>query len=101
MAIRVGINGFGRIGRLVYRIGAEQGIEFVAVNDLAADAGGILLDRYASDNPEDIHHGNVDWGLLVLDRLTRMTGLAASDPPDPAFLAARAAGAEFLPWNHA
>lgn len=34
MAIRVGINGFGRIGRLVYRIGAEQGIEFVAVNDL-------------------------------------------------------------------
>jgi glyceraldehyde 3-phosphate dehydrogenase len=34
MAIRVGINGFGRIGRLVYRIGTEQGIEFVAVNDL-------------------------------------------------------------------
>ncbi|MFO0861748.1 MAG: type I glyceraldehyde-3-phosphate dehydrogenase [Phycisphaerales bacterium] len=34
MAIRVGINGFGRIGRLVYRIGFEQGIEFVAVNDL-------------------------------------------------------------------
>jgi glyceraldehyde 3-phosphate dehydrogenase len=34
MAIRVGINGFGRIGRLVYRIGTEAGIEFVAVNDL-------------------------------------------------------------------
>lgn len=34
MAIRVGINGFGRIGRLVYRIGFEQGIEFVALNDL-------------------------------------------------------------------
>ncbi len=35
MAIKVGINGFGRIGRLVYRIGMEQGgIEFVAVNDL-------------------------------------------------------------------
>ncbi|MBC7835463.1 MAG: type I glyceraldehyde-3-phosphate dehydrogenase [Phycisphaerales bacterium] len=34
MAIRVGINGFGRIGRLVYRLGYEQGIEFVAVNDL-------------------------------------------------------------------
>lgn len=34
MAIRVGINGFGRIGRLVYRIAAEQGIEIVAVNDL-------------------------------------------------------------------
>ncbi|MGH7242006.1 MAG: type I glyceraldehyde-3-phosphate dehydrogenase [Phycisphaerales bacterium] len=34
MAIRVGINGFGRIGRLVYRMGFEQGIEFVALNDL-------------------------------------------------------------------
>jgi glyceraldehyde 3-phosphate dehydrogenase len=34
MAIRVGINGFGRIGRLVYRMGTEMGIEFVAVNDL-------------------------------------------------------------------
>ena len=35
MAIRVGINGFGRIGRLVVRIGLKQkGIEFVGVNDL-------------------------------------------------------------------
>ncbi len=34
MPIRIGINGFGRIGRLVYRIAAEQGIEVVAVNDL-------------------------------------------------------------------
>jgi glyceraldehyde 3-phosphate dehydrogenase len=34
MAIRIGINGFGRIGRLVYRIAAEHGIEIVAVNDL-------------------------------------------------------------------
>jgi glyceraldehyde 3-phosphate dehydrogenase len=34
MPIRVGINGFGRIGRLVYRQGIEQGLEFVAVNDL-------------------------------------------------------------------
>ncbi len=35
MAIRVGINGFGRIGRLMFRAGLRQGgIEFVAVNDL-------------------------------------------------------------------
>jgi len=35
MAIRVGINGFGRIGRLVFRAGIEQGdIEFVGINDL-------------------------------------------------------------------
>src|SRR6185295_3440576 len=35
MAIRVGINGFGRIGRLVYRIALENpNLEIVAVNDL-------------------------------------------------------------------
>ena len=35
MAIRLGINGFGRIGRTVLRYAAkEKGIEIVAINDL-------------------------------------------------------------------
>jgi len=35
MAVRVGINGFGRIGRQVFRIGYRNlNLEFVAVNDL-------------------------------------------------------------------
>src|SRR5262245_18980634 len=35
MAIRVGINGFGRIGRNDFRAGfGQKDIEFVAVNDL-------------------------------------------------------------------
>ncbi|MFN7337826.1 MAG: type I glyceraldehyde-3-phosphate dehydrogenase, partial [bacterium] len=34
MGIRIGINGFGRIGRLVYRTAAAHGMEIVAVNDL-------------------------------------------------------------------
>lgn len=35
MSIKVAINGFGRIGRNVFRAGVkEEGIEFVAVNDL-------------------------------------------------------------------
>ena len=35
MAIRIGINGFGRIGRLVYRLATQSGdFEVVAVNDL-------------------------------------------------------------------
>jgi glyceraldehyde 3-phosphate dehydrogenase len=35
MAIRIGINGFGRIGRLVCRIASEDpGVQIVAVNDL-------------------------------------------------------------------
>lgn len=32
--VNVAINGFGRIGRLVFRIGFKQGINFVAINDL-------------------------------------------------------------------
>ena len=37
MAIKVGINGFGRIGRLLYRAAIERDadIDFVAINDLA------------------------------------------------------------------
>ena len=35
MVVRVGINGFGRIGRNVFRAGFKRpGIEFVAINDL-------------------------------------------------------------------
>ncbi len=37
MAVKIGINGFGRIGRLVYRASLAKGskdLEFVAVNDL-------------------------------------------------------------------
>ncbi|MFN7440201.1 MAG: glyceraldehyde 3-phosphate dehydrogenase NAD-binding domain-containing protein, partial [Phycisphaerales bacterium] len=35
MAIRVGINGFGRIGRLFFRLAREHPeIDIVAVNDL-------------------------------------------------------------------
>jgi glyceraldehyde 3-phosphate dehydrogenase len=32
--VNVAINGFGRIGRLVFRIGYKQGLNFVAINDL-------------------------------------------------------------------
>ncbi len=40
MAIRVGINGFGRIGRNVYRLlEKDPAFEVVAVNDLGATAG--------------------------------------------------------------
>ena len=35
MALKVAINGFGRIGRLVFRAGAgNPNIEFVGINDL-------------------------------------------------------------------
>ncbi len=34
MGFRIAINGFGRIGRLVYRMAAARGLDIVAVNDL-------------------------------------------------------------------
>ena len=45
MSIRIGINGFGRIGRLVYRVATLSGdFEIVAINDLVpADNLGYLL----------------------------------------------------------
>jgi glyceraldehyde 3-phosphate dehydrogenase len=37
MAIKVAINGFGRIGRLVYRHGfGDPSLDFVAVNDITS-----------------------------------------------------------------
>src|SRR4051812_19637044 len=53
MAVKVGINGFGRIGRLVFRAIAEQGllgkqIEVVAVNDLVPADNLAYLVKYDS-----------------------------------------------------
>lgn len=48
MPIRVGINGFGRIGRLFYRTAFEHGIEIVAVNDLVPADNLAYLLKYDS-----------------------------------------------------
>ncbi len=51
MAVRVAINGFGRIGRLVLRAAAEAGrkdIQFVAINDLGPVETNAHLLRYNS-----------------------------------------------------
>jgi glyceraldehyde 3-phosphate dehydrogenase len=52
MGIKVGINGFGRIGRLVLRSALEnktEGIEIVAVNDLTDSATLAYLLKYDSN----------------------------------------------------
>jgi len=56
MAIRIGINGFGRIGRLVYRVAAERGIEVVALNDLVPADNLAYLLKY------DTTHGRFKIG---------------------------------------
>jgi len=51
MTVKVGINGFGRIGRLVFRAAIESGrtdIEFVAINDLAPASSHAHLLKYDS-----------------------------------------------------
>jgi glyceraldehyde 3-phosphate dehydrogenase (phosphorylating) len=50
VALRVGINGFGRIGRLVYRVLAERPADFevVAINDLSDPKHLALLLKYDS-----------------------------------------------------
>src|SRR5512146_2810556 len=50
MVIKVGINGFGRIGRLLYRAALEHNakIDFVAINDLADAKQNAHLLKYDS-----------------------------------------------------
>jgi glyceraldehyde 3-phosphate dehydrogenase len=55
MSLKVGINGFGRIGRLVFRAGvSNSNIEFVGVNDLVPPENLAYLLKY------DSTHGRFD-----------------------------------------
>ena len=62
MALRVGINGFGRIGRLVYRVLAERPADFdiVAINDLSDPKHLALLLKY--DSVQGRFKGSVEAG---------------------------------------
>src|SRR5215208_3563963 len=81
MAVRVGINGFGRIGRNVFRAAheSEADVEIVAVNDITdADTLGHLL-RYDSVYGPFAGTVEVRDGALVIDgREVRV--LAEKDP---------------------
>src|SRR3989440_1595906 len=61
MAVRVGINGFGRIGRNFYRAARESGadIDLVAVNDLTSPEINAHLLKY------DSTHGKLDEEVKV------------------------------------
>ncbi|MFK7960683.1 MAG: type I glyceraldehyde-3-phosphate dehydrogenase [Phycisphaerales bacterium] len=60
MAIKIGINGFGRIGRLVYRAARRQGdIEIVAINDL------VPAENLAYMLEFDTMHGRFEHGVTA------------------------------------
>ena len=68
MTVRVGINGFGRIGRNVFRAAKRMGadLDFVAVNDLGSlDTMAHLLkyDSVHGTFPSEVHV--VDGGIMV------------------------------------
>src|SRR5215208_370840 len=83
MPVRVGINGFGRIGRNVFRAASEGGadIEWVGVNDLTDPATLAHLLKYDSilgPYPGTVEHG--DESITVDGRPIRV--LAERDPAD-------------------
>jgi glyceraldehyde 3-phosphate dehydrogenase len=70
MAIKVGINGFGRIGRQVVRAAKEQGVadlDFIAINDLTDTKTLAHLFRY--DSVHGTYDGHVEAGenSLIID----------------------------------
>jgi glyceraldehyde 3-phosphate dehydrogenase len=101
MTLRVGINGFGRIGRLVYRAAMEAGrtdLEFVAINDLGSAKDNAHLLAYDSVHgrfPGEVSAGadsitvngktvkvlaerdpaKLPWGRLGVDIVMECTGL--------------------------
>ena len=80
MSIKIAINGFGRIGRLVARhLRARDGFDLVAVNDLTSpDMLGYL---FAHDSVHGPYRGTVevDGSDLIIDG-DRMQVLAERDP---------------------
>ena len=104
MAARVAINGFGRIGRLVFRAAMEskrKDVEFVAINDLGSPQANAYLLTY--DSVHGTYPGKVQamksalkvdgrkvavlserdpaklpWGELGVDIVMECTGLFAS-----------------------
>ena len=81
MTTRVGINGFGRIGRNYFRAALEQGADFeiVAVNDLTSPEALAHLLKYDSVTGRLKAPVEVDGGDLVVDG-KRIKVLAERDP---------------------
>ncbi|MBL7176233.1 MAG: type I glyceraldehyde-3-phosphate dehydrogenase [Desulfobacteraceae bacterium] len=67
MPLRLGINGFGRIGRMVIRAGfSNQDIEFVAINDLTDPSTLAHLLKYdSSQGIMDADISNTDNSLII------------------------------------
>lgn len=93
MAIRIGINGFGRIGRLVFRAAVDRpDVEVVGINDLIDVEYMSYMLRYDSTHGKFKGKVEVRGGNLVVNgKEIRVTA-----EKDPANLKWDAVGAEFV-----
>jgi len=93
MAIKIGINGFGRIGRLVFRAAMENpAVEVVGINDLFDAQQLAYMLKY--DTIHGAFDGTVEAGdnaLIVNGKAIRLTA-----ERDPANLKWDAVGAEYV-----
>ena len=92
MSVRVGINGFGRIGRLVFRVLAQKPEQFdvVAINDLADPKHLAYLLKY------DSVHGRFDGTVEAGDKALIVNGkkIAITSERDPANLPWKSLGCQ-------
>jgi hypothetical protein len=92
MNIRIGINGFGRIGRNYLRLALQRGHEVVAVNDVTDPATLAHLLKYDSAyGPLDDEVGH-STGAIVIDGRR----IAVSAERDPADLGCAGEGVDLL-----
>lgn len=95
MAIKIGINGFGRIGRLVFRIAASmpEKFEIVGINDPFVETDYMVyMAKY------DSVHGRFNSDLCVADGALMMNGkkIAVYAQRDPALIPWAQCGAEYV-----
>lgn len=91
--IKIGINGFGRIGRLVFRVAVKkENIEVVGINDL------IDADYMAYMLKYDSVHGRFDGDVKVVDGNLVVDGqtIRVTSEMDPANLKWNDVGAEYI-----
>ncbi len=93
MTTKIGINGFGRIGRLVFRAALRHDdVEVVAINDLMEPATMAYLLTH------DSVHGTLDIDVAVKDNAIEVDGktIRVSSAKDPARIDWKAAGADIV-----
>ena len=102
MSIKIGINGFGRIGRNVFKIALDRGLEIVGIHDLMDTKTLAHLLKYDSTqgkfngkvehdekhliidgkkffvNQERVNPDKIDWGGVTPDVVIESTGIFRS-----------------------